>query len=108
MHSAEELRSSSFQIALDGREVALTELYVEAVLEPEAQLAEPRAGDEPSRAAEVGAGRAGEVDPAIRREVREGRARLFEDGLPVETYRRIDLDEALALLAPARERVAAA
>src|SRR5687767_2969222 len=27
MHSAEELRSPSFRIALDGREVALTELF---------------------------------------------------------------------------------
>jgi hypothetical protein len=87
---------------------AVSEGYVEAVLEPEAQLPALRAGDEPSRAyAEAIATRVGEVDPAVRRDIKEGRAGLVEDGVPVETYRRIDLDEALALLAPARDRLAA-
>jgi hypothetical protein len=45
------------------------------------------------------------VDPAIRSEIKQERGRLVEDGVPVETYRRIELDEALVLLAPARERV---
>jgi hypothetical protein len=42
--------------------------------------------------------RAGEVAPDVRREIRLARSELMEDGVPVETYRRIDLDEALALL----------
>ena len=54
------------------------------------------------------AARVGELEPAARGEIREGRARLVEGGVPVETYRRIELDKALALLAPARERAAAA
>ena len=41
--------------------------------------------------------RAGEVAPEVRR--RSGaRRELVEDGVPVESYRRIELDEALALL----------
>jgi hypothetical protein len=84
----------------------VTEGYVAAVLEPEVQLPELRAGDEPSRAyAAAIAARTGEVDPAIRSEIKQERGRLVEDGVPVETYRRIELDEALVLLAPARERV---
>jgi len=43
--------------------------------------------------------RAGEVEPDVRREIRLARRELLEDGVPVETYRRIELDEALALLA---------
>ena len=42
--------------------------------------------------------RAGEVAPELRREIRLARRELVEDGVPVETYRRIELDEALALL----------
>ena len=42
--------------------------------------------------------RAGEVPAEVRREIMSARAGLIEDGLPVETYRRIELDEALALL----------
>jgi hypothetical protein len=81
----------------------VAESYVDAVLEPEAQLPELRAGDEASRAyAEAIAARVGEVDSALRSEIKEGRARLVEDDVTVETYRRIDLDEALALLAPVR------
>jgi hypothetical protein len=126
MHTAEELRSSFFRIALAGRaghkEVVVddeaerileaandraitrlvvkdggpadaaferetlasnpvTEGYVEAVLDPDATAA-----------------RAGEVEPKVRARIRDGRAALAEDGVPVETYRRIGLDEALALL----------
>jgi hypothetical protein len=46
------------------------------------------------------AARAGEVEAKIRARIRDGRAELAEDGVPVETYRRIGLDEALRLLAP--------
>ena len=42
--------------------------------------------------------RAGEVAPEVRREIMRARRDLIEDGVPVETYRRIELDEALALL----------
>jgi hypothetical protein len=78
----------------------VTESYVEAVLDPEAHLDVLRAGDEPTGAyAEAIAARVGEVELPVRRRIREGRAELVENGVPVETYRRIGLDDALALLA---------
>jgi len=78
----------------------VTESYVETVLDPEAHLAELRAGDDPTGTyAEAIAARVAEVEPEIRAGIREGRAALAENGRPVETYRRIGLDEALALLA---------
>jgi hypothetical protein len=45
-----------------------------------------------------------EVPVAERERVAAGRPGLAEDGRPVETYRRIGLDEALGLLAPRPER----
>ena len=42
--------------------------------------------------------RSNEVAPDVRSEIELARRELVEDGVPVETYRRIDLDEALALL----------
>ena len=48
--------------------------------------------------AEAVARRAGEVRPELRAPVAAARAELIEDGRPVETYRRIGVDEALALL----------
>jgi hypothetical protein len=45
-----------------------------------------------------------EVPLAERERIAAARAGLVEDGRPVETYRRIALDEALALLAPRPER----
>jgi hypothetical protein len=78
----------------------VTESYVEAVLDPEGQLDELRAGDEPTGAyAEAIAARAGEVEPDLRSRIGEGRAAVVENDTPVETYRRIGLDEALGLLA---------
>jgi hypothetical protein len=78
----------------------VTESYVEAVLDPEGHLDELRAGDEPTGAyAEAIAARAGEVERGVRSRIGEGRAALVENGAPVETYRRIGLDEALGLLA---------
>ena len=44
------------------------------------------------------AARAGEVDRDSRQRVLAGRRDLAEDGVPLETYRRIGLDEALGLL----------
>jgi hypothetical protein len=79
----------------------VTESYVAAVLDPEAHLDELRAGDEPAGAyAEAIAARAREVEPGVRGRIREGRAALIENGAPVETYRQVGLDDALARLAP--------
>ena len=77
----------------------VTEGYVEAILEPEERLANLRAGRGNGALAEAIAARAGEVAPEVRREIKLARRGLVEGGVAVETYRRIDLDEALALLA---------
>jgi hypothetical protein len=81
----------------------VTEGYVEAVLDPEAHLARLRSGD--GDADDGGNGyadsieaRAGEVETAVRERILRGRRNLVEGGVPVETYRRIGLDEALARL----------
>jgi hypothetical protein len=58
----------------------VSEGYVGAVLDPEARL--------------------GEVAPEERRRIKRAREDLVEGEVPVETYRRIALDEALGLLAP--------
>jgi hypothetical protein len=42
--------------------------------------------------------RSREIDPAARHAIGLARRALVEDGVPVESYRRIELDEALALL----------
>jgi hypothetical protein len=84
-------------VRIAGNEV--TEGYVDAILDPEARMERLRAegGDGAARADAIAA-RAGEVPPEVRREVKLARADLIEGGVPVETYRRVDLDEALALL----------
>jgi hypothetical protein len=61
----------------------VTEGYVAEILDPEAEA--------------DGAGSGG-VEPELRRRVLLSRRELVEDGVPVETYRRIALDEALARL----------
>jgi hypothetical protein len=77
----------------------VTEGYVEAVLDPEARMARLRSGGEDDRVlAEAIARRAGEVAPELRAPVAAARASLVEDGRPVETYRRVGVDEALGLL----------
>jgi hypothetical protein len=75
----------------------VTEGYVEAILDPEARIARLRAEGNAERADAIAA-RAGEVDPDSRRRVLAGRRELVDDGVPVETYRRIGLDEALGRL----------
>jgi hypothetical protein len=55
-------------------------------------------GDEGAARAEAIALRAGEVPREAREQLQRARAALIEDGVPVETYRRLELDEALALL----------
>lgn len=78
---------------------AVTEGYVEAVLEPEARMERLRAEGAHEARVDAIALRAGEVEPGVRRKIRLARRELLEDGVPVETYRRIELDEALSLLA---------
>jgi hypothetical protein len=56
----------------------VTEGYVDAILSP-------KAAD-------------GDVPPDVLSEIQRSRRELVENGVPVETYRRIGLDEALALL----------
>jgi hypothetical protein len=75
----------------------VTEGYVEAILDPEARIARLRADGNEQRADAIAA-RAGEVDRDSRQRALAGRRDLAEDGLPVETYRRIGLDEALRRL----------
>jgi hypothetical protein len=75
----------------------VTEGYVEAVLDPEARIAKLRAEGENERAEAIAA-RAGEVDRESRQRLLAGRRELAEDGVPVETYRRIGLEEALGRL----------
>jgi len=79
---------------------AVTEGYVEAILDPEARMARLRAEGEQERAEAI-AVRASEVDRDSRQRVLAGRRELAEDGVPVETYRRIGLDEALGRLTAA-------
>ena len=73
----------------------VSERYVQAVLDPERLLAEAEPGDPYAAAV---AKRAGEVPQEVRERLRAARAELLEDGVPVETYRRLSLDEALARL----------
>jgi hypothetical protein len=77
----------------------VTEGYVEVVLDPEGHLDELRAGDESAAYAEAVAARAGEVEPEVRAGIKAERSALAENGAPVETYRRIRVDDALGLLA---------
>ena len=77
----------------------VTEGYVKDLLDPETRMGRLREGDEEERAlADAIARRAGEVAPELRAPVAAARSKLLEDGRPVETYRRIGVDEALALL----------
>jgi hypothetical protein len=75
----------------------VTEGYVEGLLDPETRVPRLRANGDAALAAAVEA-RMGEVAPEERRRIRESRSALIEGGIPVESYRRIDLDEALGLL----------
>jgi hypothetical protein len=79
----------------------VTEGYVEAILDPEARIADLRAeAGGAGAAARIAAieTRLNEVEPEVRRRILASRRGLLEDGVPVETYRRIAVDEALALL----------
>ena len=76
---------------------AVVEGYVDTTLDPERRAAELRARGAGARADEIAA-RGDEIPPARRSNIKSAREALVEDGVPVETYRRIELDEALALL----------
>ena len=94
-------------VEITGNEV--TEGYVKAILDPErrierlrAELAEaeadaPQAGALRARIASIES-RIGEVDRDVRMRILRERGGLLTGGVPVETYRRISLDEALGLL----------
>ena len=60
----------------------VTEGYVEAILDPEAHMAELRAGDPASAYADTIAARAGEVNAAERASIGRARADLEENGGP--------------------------
>jgi hypothetical protein len=86
---------------------AVVEGYVDAILDPEAHVTKLRAGDEHDRTyAESIAARAGEVGPELRHQIKVARRELLEHGVPVETYGRVGLDEALTALASAGAREA--
>jgi hypothetical protein len=90
-------RVDGADVRIASNEVA--EGYVEAILEPEERMARLRGeGGSGAARADAIAVRAGEVAREVRREIRLARRQLVEDGVPVETYRRIELDEALARL----------
>jgi hypothetical protein len=82
----------------------VTEGYVEAILDPETRLERlrNRGGNEALVAAIER--RMGEISPYVRRRIAGSRADLVENGAPVETYRRIGLEEALARLGSAGSR----
>jgi hypothetical protein len=90
-------RVEGADVRIEANEV--TEGYVDAILDPESRMERLRAegGDGAARADSIAA-RAGEVATEVRREIKLARSELLEDGVPVETYRRIELDEALGLL----------
>jgi hypothetical protein len=91
----------------------VSEGYVDAILDPEARLARlrERNGGDRARAAAIEA-RLGEVPREERTRIKGARKDLVEDDVPIETYRRIALDQALGLLVPtpaeATRRAAAA
>jgi hypothetical protein len=90
-------RVADADVRIESNPVA--EGYVEAILDPEARIERLRAeGGAAVARAETIAVRAGEVASDVRRQIRLAREDLLEDGVPVETYRRIELDEALVLL----------
>ena len=76
----------------------VTEGYVQDLLDPETRLERLRGPGGDPALAEAVARRAGEVEPEVRRRIRAEREGLVEDGVPVESYRRLSLHEALVRL----------
>jgi hypothetical protein len=90
-------RVAGGDVRIASNEVA--EGYVEAILDPEARMERLRAeGQDGAARADAIAIRAGEVASDVRREIKRARTELIEGGVAVETYRRVELDEALSLL----------
>jgi hypothetical protein len=83
----------------------VTESYVNGLLDPEARLVELRTSGN-GRLADAVEARAAEVTREERQRIRKARADLVDDDVPVESYRRISLDEALGLLQPGPSRFA--
>ena len=80
----------------------VSERYAEIVLEPESRLEKLLGGDARQRAyADAIAVPGGELGPEARARIKLARRELIEDERSVETYRRIDLDRALVLIAGA-------
>jgi hypothetical protein len=75
----------------------VVEGYVNTTLDPERRAAELRARGADARADEIAA-RGDEIPPEERGRIKRAREGLVEDGVPVETYRRIELDEGLTRL----------
>jgi hypothetical protein len=76
---------------------AVVEGYVNTTLDPQQRAADLRARNAGARADEVAA-RGDEIPAEQRTRIKRAREGLVEDGVPVETYRRIELGEALARL----------
>jgi hypothetical protein len=76
---------------------AVVEGYVDTTLDPEHRAAELRARGADARADEIAA-HGDEIPAEQRSRIKREREGLVEDGVPVESYRRIELDEALARL----------
>jgi hypothetical protein len=76
---------------------AVVEGYVDTTLDPERRAADLRTRGADARADEIAA-HGDEIPPEQRTLIKREREALVEDGVPVETYRRIELDEALARL----------
>jgi hypothetical protein len=90
---AGRVRNGDVEIAAND----VTEGYVEAILDPETRIARLRAEGNTARIAAIES-RIGEVERDVRLAILRERRALRRDGRPVETYRRISLDEALGLL----------
>jgi hypothetical protein len=91
--SAGRVKDADVEIASN----PVTEGYVEAILDPESRIARLRAEGNSARIASIES-RLGEVERDVRMRILRERSELVRDGVPVESYRRIGLDEALGLL----------
>jgi hypothetical protein len=76
---------------------AVVEGYVDTTLDPVGRAAQLRARGADARADEVAA-RGDEIPSEERSRIKRAREALVEEGVPVETYRRLGVDEALARL----------
>ena len=76
---------------------SVVEGYVDTTLDPEQRAADLRARGADARADEIAA-HGDEIPPEQRDRIKREREGLLEGGVPVETYRRIELGEALARL----------